>query len=522
MSILSDFSSGEVARLDSLYKYQLLDVPPSEAFDRMTRTVAQVFKLPIAAISLTDSNRQWFRSRVGVTENSIPRVKAPCAQVSHDSGMLVINDLLADRYYKDSYLAISGIRFYAGAPLVTNDGFCLGALCVLGTVPREITQSERDTLLDIAAMVMAQIELQHALGRIDSSSGLPNQIQFIEDFKDMSVDGPRGQKRLAALVNLTSPDQLGHALQSLEPSYLSKLVSEAIHTITKTCITGRLYHITATEFILIAPLGIDEIEFCARLHTWLDRHALSIRSRFVTTPRIGVLPFEVGVTHYSDLLRNLHSSVRHALEQDLNLSVFSAAQDAIYQRRFWLINEFGAVFDNLASRGAAELRLMYQPKIDMITGNCTGAEALLRWNHPKAGHVSPEEFIPIIEKTNIINAVTDWVLESTMQQIAAWRAEGCDLQVAINVSAVNLLEPNFCKRVVSGLHTHRVPPKNLILEITESALMHQPEVAHAVLDALVAAGISIAIDDFGTGYSSLSYLQNLPAEIPVSMPFARR
>jgi EAL domain-containing protein (putative c-di-GMP-specific phosphodiesterase class I) len=513
MSNTPSCSQGEAKRLDALRKLKLLDSPPSEAFDRMTRTAAELFKLSIAAVSLTDSDRQWFKSRVGVTHDSIPRLKAPCAQVSDESEMLVIRDLLADSHYKDSPLAHCGIRFYAGAPLITHDGFCLGALCVLGTTPREVTSSESDALRDLAAMVMAQIELQHALGRVDPVSGLPNRTQFIEDFRDMGLDGPVGHSRFAALVSLGNPDQLGDILQSMGPSYLDELVGDAVRMLAKTSIAGRIYHVAPAEFIFIAPADTEEIEFCTYLENWLRRRTASLASRIVTTARIGVLPFKVGLTHYEDLLRNLHSAVQHALEQDRDVSIFSAEQAALYQRRFWLINEFGVALDGAAHSLVGQLRLVYQPKVELVSGACSSAEALLRWTHPEIGDISPAEFIPLIEKTNSIRAVTNWVLEAAMHQLSVWRVAGHKLQLAVNVSAVNLAEPDFCVRVVDGLQRHGLPPASLALEITESALMQQPKVAHAMLNALSAAGVSLAIDDFGTGYSSLAYLHSLPTQV---------
>jgi EAL domain-containing protein (putative c-di-GMP-specific phosphodiesterase class I)/GAF domain-containing protein len=513
MSNIPSYSQDEAKRLDALRKLKLLDSPPSEAFDRMTRTVAELFKLPIAAVSLTDSDRQWFKSRVGVTHDTIPRLKAPCAQVTDESEMLVIRDLLADSYYKDSPLARSGIRFYAGAPLITHDGFCLGALCVLGTTPREVTSSECNALRDLAAMVMAQIELQHALGRVDPVSGLPNRTQFIEDFRDMGLDGPVGHSRLAALVSLGSPDQLGYTLQSMGPSYLDELVADAVRMLAKTTIAGRIYHVAPAEFIFIAPTGTEEIEFCTHLENWLRQRTALLASRIITTARIGVLPFQVGLTHYEDLLRNLHSAVQHALEQDRGVSMFSAKQAAVYQRRFWLINEFSVALDCAAPSRASQLRLVYQPKVELASGACIGAEALLRWTHPEVGDISPAEFIPLIEKTNSIRAVTNWVLEAALHQLSVWRVAGHDLQLAVNVSSVNLAELDFCVRVVDGLQRHGLPPDSLALEITESALMQQPKVAHAMLNALSAAGVSLAIDDFGTGYSSLAYLHSLPAQV---------
>ena len=185
----------ENARLDALRQLKLLDTAPSESFDRITRMASQIFGLPVAAISLTDRDRQWFKSRVGVDHWSIPRDRAPCAALAESTKPLVIEDLLADSYYADSVLGRAGTRFYAGAPLVTSEGFGLGSLCVLGTQPRKASAAELAALVDLAAMVMAQIELQHAFGRIDPVSGMPTTTQFREDLSDLARDHP-GQQLL--------------------------------------------------------------------------------------------------------------------------------------------------------------------------------------------------------------------------------------------------------------------------------------------------------------------------------------
>jgi len=504
----------EASRLEALRKLNLLDTPPSEAFDRITRMAAQMFRLPIAAISLTDSDRQWFKSRVGVEHDSIPRMKAPCGQVADEAEMLVIPDLLQDCEYRDSLLAASGVRFYAGAPLITQEGYCLGAMCVLGTEPRTISEAEGQALRDLAAMVMAQIELRHALGRTDPFSGLPNRSQFVEDFEDLTADRLRGEGRLAALVNLASPEQLSNAVRAMGPAYLDEIVGEAVRMLKATIgLESTVYHISPTEFVFVARPGTDAVEFSVELENWLRRRAASLTSRFVTTARIGVAPFTVGVTGYADLLRNLHSAVQHGLDQECGVSMFSQEQDALYQRRFWLVNEFGATLDGAIPGREGQLRLVFQPKVDLASGACIGAEALLRWTHPQSGEVSPGEFIPLIEQTSMVRGITNWVLETAMYQLAEWHMEGLDLELAVNVSAVNLLEPDFCIRVVDGLHRHGLPPSSLALEITESALMQNPKMAQATLRGLHAAGVRLAIDDFGTGYSSLTYLQSLPVQV---------
>ena len=182
----------EAARLDALRRLELLDTPPSEAFDRITRMAAQLFNLPIAAVSLTDADRQWFKSGYGISHDTIPRLKAPCSMVSDSGNVLVVTDLLEHPGLCDSPLAMGGIRFYAGAPLTTSEGYCLGAMCVLGTEPRQASRDECRALTDLASMVMSQIELQHAFGRIEPVSGLPNRNGFIIDFNDLELAEPEG------------------------------------------------------------------------------------------------------------------------------------------------------------------------------------------------------------------------------------------------------------------------------------------------------------------------------------------
>jgi len=500
-------SPHEIARLEALRRLELLDTPPSEAFDRITRMAAQLFDLPIAAVSLTDSDRQWFKSKVGVPHDTIPRLRAPCAMVSDSGELLVVPDLLDDDHLRGSVLAEGGIRFYAGAPLLTSEGFCLGAMCVLGTEPRQITTAESQALKDLATMVMSQIELQHALGRVDPVSGLPNRNQFISDFTDLELGEPPGDMRLAALVSLASPQELSDAQRVMGSGYLDEMVRDAVPQL-RLGGAGKIYHVGSTQFAFFAPRDVTLETLCLQLQAWLDARASYGQARLITTTTVGIAPFTIGHTEGLDLLRNMHSAAHDALAAERCVRVFSSEHDAILQRRFWLVTAFGAALET-----RNQLHLVYQPKVGLVDGACTSVEALLRWSHPDKGTISPGEFIPVIETTSLARATTEWVLDAAMRQIAAWRQDGVALQVAVNVSAVNLEEPDFCDRVLMLLQRHALRPASLVIELTESALMRNPKVAQATLERLGRAGVQLAIDDFGTGYSSLSYLQSLPANV---------
>ena len=503
-----DPSLKEASRLEALRQLELLDTAPSEAFDRITRMAAQLFQLPIAAVSLTDKDRQWFKSKVGVGHEAIPRIKAPCAAVADSGRMLEVPDLLASECFRDSPLADSGIRFYLGAPLMTKTGHCLGAMCVLGTEPRGVTDADRSTLADLAAMVMAQIELQHALGRIDPVSGLPNRNQFVSDVRDLGLVSAEGAPQLAALVSLATPEELSDAMRVMGGTWLDDIVRDAVPALRRLAGGGKVYHVAPTQFAFLAPLGLSLVRFSGALMAWLGERKPMGQAGFLTTATVGLVRFAVGQDAPLDVLRNLHSAAHDARDAESGLRVYSPEQDAAYRHRFWLISELGR-----ALAQASELNLVFQPKVSLHDGSCLGVEALLRWNHPDAGPIPPGEFMPIVETTSLARATTEWVLEAALRQLAAWRADGVSLQVAVNVSAVNLEEPDFSDRVLEGLARHGLPAACLALEMTESALMRKPKIAHDTMARLAEGGVKIAIDDFGTGYSSLSYLQDMPADV---------
>ena len=514
----TDADVAEDTRLSALAKYDILDTPPEEAFDRITRMAAQLFGLPVAAVSLTDVDRQWFKSRFGVDTDRMPRHDAPCGEVTSTNQMLVIDDLRASAVYRDSTLASTGARFYAGAPLMTRDGYCLGSMCVVGTEPRSISDSERAVLADLAAMIMAQIELQHAIGRIDPASGVPNRHQFVDDLLDLTIERPLGEARLAALVNLATPGQMSSAVRAMGAGVIDDVVVEAARMLRAALGPGRkLYHVAPFQFAFLAEPGADLARFCDWLGAWIALRADSTTSRFVTTATVGVAPFATGQADPLELLRDMYSAAHDAIEGSHRVRVFSAEQNAAFMRRFRVANEFGAALED-----DSQLRLVFQPKIELATGRCIGAEALLRWRHPALGDISPGEFIPVIEQTSLARSTTRWVLERALRQLAIWQRDGLATQVAINVSAVNLLEPDFCAHVLARLRAHGLAPGALAIEITESALMSNRTLAAATLGALTAAGVQLAIDDFGTGYSSLAYLQSVPAKvIKIDQSFVR-
>jgi diguanylate cyclase (GGDEF)-like protein len=159
-----------------------------------------------------------------------------------------------------------------------------------------------------------------------------------------------------------------------------------------------------------------------------------------------------------------------------------------------------------------KLELYFQPQVDVNTHHIIGCEALLRWNHPEHGFVPPDQIIPIAEQTGLIKSLTNWVLHKALQQCKNWLDEGFDYHVSVNLSVHNLYDKEIIHQVKNCLNNFDIRPEHLILEITESAMMADPERAIEILTELDRMGTKISIDDFGTGFSSLAYLKQLPVD----------
>ncbi|QOR37684.1 sensor domain-containing phosphodiesterase [Billgrantia diversa] len=510
----------EQARLYALRQLNLLDTPPSESFDRITRMASKFFGMPIAAVSLTDADRQWFKSRVGVEHWEIPRFKACCGEVADESAVLVVPDLLESPTYHDSVLAESGIRFYAGAPLQTQEGYTLGAMCVLDTQPREISAEEVAILQDMAAMVMAQIELQHAFGRIDPLTGLPNRSQFAEDLDDLGRDDP-DKPRCALFTEVLDIEQVSILHRVMGPAYIDELARVAARGLQVALGKAqRLYCVGPCQFVHLVD-GRGDAELIAiglRLRETLLALQLIREAPILVHPVVGAAPLSLGKDSAVDVLRTAHSACQDARQTEAGAGVYSQALDASHRRRFTLLSDFRAA---LAS--ADQLRLVYQPRVELSSRECIGAEALLRWRHPELGDISPAEFIPLIENTPLADPLTDWVMRRVVAQAQSWHRQGRTLAVSLNVSACNLDAPDFAERLLSRMAQAELPASAIEVELTETALFGQGRGAWQQLDRLIEAGIQIAIDDFGTGYSSLAYLQDIPAQIvKIDRSFIRR
>jgi diguanylate cyclase (GGDEF)-like protein/PAS domain S-box-containing protein len=275
---------------------------------------------------------------------------------------------------------------------------------------------------------------------------------------------------------------------------------------------------------LVARIGGDEFVLLLRTAT-LDesRHAVErllgqIAQPYalgaggapvLVTASIGATVFPMDGADAETLLRHADHAMYGAKQAGRNgYLFFDAEHDRAAEERFVAIGRVQEALDR------DELRLFFQPKVDMRTAEVLGVEALLRWRHPEQGVMSPSQFLPLIENTGLSVGVGNWVLEQAIAQLARWLREGLDITLSINVSARHLQEPNFARQLARLLARHEAPVAHrLVLEVLETAALADVDYTIALMQECRALGVRFALDDFGTGYSTFTYLRRLPLDM---------
>jgi diguanylate cyclase (GGDEF)-like protein/PAS domain S-box-containing protein len=252
--------------------------------------------------------------------------------------------------------------------------------------------------------------------------------------------------------------------------------------------------------------GIEAV--IERVHGAFSRPVPTRNGLVTVSGSVGVAVAREPGVDAEDLIRDADVALRRAKSQGRGVAeVFDAALAAEVRARLELAAQL---------RGALqrqELRVVFQPLVSLADGTPVGCEALLRWDHPGRGELAPGAFLRIAEDDGLIVPIGAWVLEESCRQLAAWRAEGRDLWVSVNVSARQLGQLDFVAVVERALRETGVPASSICIEVTETAVLRRPDVARRALEALRILGVRVALDDFGLGYSSLTHLKALPVDV---------
>jgi diguanylate cyclase (GGDEF)-like protein len=358
------------------------------------------------------------------------------------------------------------------------------------------------------------------LAYYDTVTQLPNRALFEDRLKQAVTIARTKEQALGVLfISLDQfkkvNDTLGHGLgDSLLREFAERLKS----CISKTDTVARFGN---DEFALlrtqIEGTG-DVIETIGSLSQVLKFAFDLAGHELFATASVGVSLFPLDGADSQTLLKNAGAALYKAKRSGgANYQFYTADMHELATRRLALETNLRRAIQN------EEFLLHYQPRVSVDSLAITGVEALVRWQHPQLGLVSPSEFIPLAEDTGLIVPIGEWVLRSACQQAQRWRRQGfAPMQIAVNISARQFHDRDLSQTVIRILEETGLPPKHLELELTESSIMHSAEFAAGMLNRLKNMGINIAIDDFGTGFSSLASLKRLPIDaLKIDQSFVR-
>lgn len=366
---------------------------------------------------------------------------------------------------------------------------------------------------EIAARESHILELAYS----DTLTGLPNRAMFHDRLKQaIGMTGRMGTPLTVMLMDMDHfkyvNDSLGHHIGDL---LLKEVAGRLRRKLRESDTVARL---GGDEFAILLPSAdIPDARKVVRGLLAALEEPMSIEGQIIDVH--GSFGMAASPTHGMDvatLMRCADVAMYQAKRNGSGYAEYDARYDHNTLARLSLMSELREAVEH------DHLVLYYQPKVDLKASQTYSVEALVRWAHPKRGFVPPNDFIPFAEQTGYIKAITHWVLKEGIRQCAAWRHEGLDVNVSINISARDLMNADLPIYFASLLSAHGCPPERICLEITESAILDDPTHAMENLRRLEAIGCKLSIDDYGTGYSSLAYLKRLPVgELKIDRSFVQ-
>ncbi len=464
------------------------------------------------------------------TRTTVASVRHPLAElVLHDETYVLVRRQTHDRRLRDA-LTILGLRDAIAYRLPSDAEDDVKVLVVADRRGGENVTFHRDDLELVEAIatptamalrssslleqLRAEIATKEHQASHDALTGLANRRLFTAEV-DRALEG-RAEGSLVGLMIIdldgfkSLNDSLGHEAGDIFLQHLGQGLKSVVEG---RGIVGRL---GGDEFAAVVTKAEDPAE----LVSIANNLSLAAQTPVEISDTSVSLGASIGVS-----VAPLHSDDRFTLMRQADLAMYRAKQQgggvAVHDdATSGHIDRPSLVAAIREAIRATSLDLHYQPKIRFDTGEVAGVEALLRWTHPRYGAIDPEQFIPVAESSGLIRPLTRWVLDAVMSQCAEWRREGLELNVAVNLSPVQLDDPTIVTDVRQLLDAHELPPSMLTLEITESRALTGPFDDRHVLEPLADLGVRLSIDDFGVGTSSLARVKHLPVrEVKIDKSF---
>lgn len=427
--------------------------------------------------------------------------------------------MAAARFPADSICGAAlsgGISPHLLASLVGITTFAILSLALVTSILDRRLQ-ERTAVLSESLQKATQ-ELTY-LALHDNLTKLPNRLLLEDRLEHAIRRAIRNRTRFAVLfIDLDGfkavNDVFGHPVGDRVLLHVASQLAASIRA------EDTLARLGGDEFVALADIN-DPGDAAALAEKLLAAVALPLpveTGELNVTASIGIAVFGSDGTSARELMTHADAAMYSAKEQGRNAyCLFEPSMNRGAHEQLALTQDLRRAL------ALDQMALHYQPKLQAPDGPVVGVEALLRWHHPERGIVMPDTFIPLAEKSGSILEIGRWVINEACRQLMAWRMQGLEVpSVSVNLSATQFRSPGLFGKIEEALERNNMPPSSLILEITESTAMHDPESSLEILQRLAAIGVRISIDDFGTGYSSLLYLKRLPAsELKIDRAFIK-
>lgn len=501
-----------------------------EAFlHQLTVHMAEALSAEVGFIALFDEQDTDFASTLtlyveGQLQDNfvyyLPGV--PCHKVMVEQECIVHKDA-AIMLPGETNGALSWVNGYIGRRLDNSQGQPMGLIGVMFKEPLADVDIVRNVLQIFAARAASELERQQDESRIrqlafsDSGTQLPNRAAFMRHLKHVLADTPSSPLALL-LLDLNHfkeiNDTAGHDLGDI---VLKEVASRLAASLMNNEYLARL---GGDEFVVVCPASneADALANAQRLRESIEHPFSVYQQSFELTVSLGISLYPQHATTPLDLLKDADIAMYQAKHQKLPVCVFEPWMESVVAEQLQIAKRLSNAITE------KQLRLHFQPQVDLRDGQLIGAEALCRWHDEELGVVSPGKFIPIAEERGMMVALGNWVIEEACRQLAQWQQQGLRLpgQLAINIAADQFEDGDLVTSLLAYCQQYQVEASMLSLEITESGIMVNPEKAIAMTKTLKGQGLGLAIDDFGTGYSSLAYLKRFAADkIKIDISFVR-
>ncbi len=513
----AELAENEGERLAALIALRLSETRQGEEFEIFPSLASNIFSAPASAVSFVERDRQWFMASVGFPVQETPREMSFCAHaILHPTQTLCVPDMTKDPRFQDNPLVTgaTGVRFYAGAPIIGPTGHAIGTLCVLDTVPRDVGEAKLQQLRLLAQGVGCAVRLHASVQQLQEQSltdpltGLGNRAGLEKSLRDIfdrktAVPAPSLGLVVLGLDGFKSVNELfGHDAGDA----VLREVGRRLRRLAR--VRDHISRVGGDEFAIL----VGDLADAADLGTLAGRVHAALAEPFVIEQQAMAIHASVGIAS-CDAVGEPEDLVRCA-----DTALHEAKRAGHGSTRMSGVRRFGrtglqtgrraleaALRQALLLPGREPFALAVQPIVHVRTGAVAGFEALVRWPGP-GGHVrQPADFIPVAEATGLVVQLDRWVLDQACRLASTWPAH---LQVSSNLSAANFFAGNLVEYVRDTVQRHCLAPGRLRLEITETVLLQQRERVRRIIAELRALGVHVVLDDFGAGHASLAYLRD--------------